>query len=515
VSPAPREKTAGVWLGAGASPLVSGGLNRNGIITLLVCYFLLHLAIRCVISSSAELDESEQLVLGQAWRWGYGPQPPLYTWLQATMFLVFGTNVFALALLKNLLLFSLYYFTYLGAKEISGEEAVSLAAMSALFFMPQIAWESQRDLTHTVLVSASIAWTLYVLIRLLKTRRTCYYLLLGLCAGVGVLAKANFGIFLAGVVLAALSIGRFKAVVSERRILLTLGGFLAITSGYVLWALHHVDATLSRTGKLSMGGEAAGSLVSCLMGLADLGKGVATILLPSLFLYGVVLYRAPLSVAPTDEESDYRKLVGRVLVAGVIITAAMILIFKVSNVKERWIQPLLIPAPVYLALYFRRRMSPERARRIVGLAGLVMVVVLFAVPSRSLLASYFGRQPRLNAPYSELAKQLENAGFDGGLIVAEDRLVGGNMKLFFKQSVVIVPELPALAGSGDLPRLIVWSAKDKDSIPLDLVDFVKSRYPLLDLSSVERHFVDAPYHYSLTERMRLGFILIGTPRRDE
>jgi hypothetical protein len=513
VRPASSEKTAGGWLGAGTKPLVSGGLDSNGIITLLACYFLLHLAIRCVISNSAELDESEQLVLGQAWRWGYGPQPPLYTWLQATMFFLFGTNVFALALLKNLLLFSLYYFTYLGAKEISGEEAVSLAAMSSLFFMPQIAWESQRDLTHSVLVSATVAWTFYVFIRLLKTGRTCYYLLLGLCAGMGVLAKPNFGIFLVGAILAALSIGRFRVVVSERRIVLTVGGFLAVTSGYFLWALHHADATLSRAGKFNMG-EAAGGLVSCLMGLADLGKGVATILLPSLILYGAVLYRAPVSVSPTGEESDYRKLMGRILIAGMIISAAMILIFRVSNVKERWIQPLLIPAPVYLMLAFRGRMSPARARRIVCLAGVVMMMVLFAVPSRSLLASYFGRQPRLNAPYSEIAKQLENAGFDGGLIVAEDRLVGGNMKLFFKHSVVVVPELPALAGPESAPRLIVWSAKEKDSIPSPLLDFVKSRYAL-DPSLLERRFVDAPYHYSSAERLRLGFILTGAQRRDE
>src|SRR5437868_3512212 len=63
---------------ASASPWLAGGRA----FALLGCYFLLQTLFRTLVSDSAELDESEQLLWAQAWQWGYGSDPPLYTWLQ-------------------------------------------------------------------------------------------------------------------------------------------------------------------------------------------------------------------------------------------------------------------------------------------------------------------------------------------------------------------------------------------------------------------------------------------------
>src|SRR5436190_5033019 len=81
-------------------------------ITLLGVFFAAHVLVRLSVSSVANLDESEQLVFTQAWQWGYGPQPPLYTWLQILLFKLFGPSILGLTLLKNTLLFTIYTFTY-------------------------------------------------------------------------------------------------------------------------------------------------------------------------------------------------------------------------------------------------------------------------------------------------------------------------------------------------------------------------------------------------------------------
>ena len=67
-------------------------------------YFAVQVAVRVFISPSLGKDEAEQVLLAQEWAWGYGSQPPLYTWMAILLFRVFGEGVLALALLKNLLL---------------------------------------------------------------------------------------------------------------------------------------------------------------------------------------------------------------------------------------------------------------------------------------------------------------------------------------------------------------------------------------------------------------------------
>src|SRR4051794_35034986 len=84
----------------------------------LVAYFGLQVFTRCCVSNSLQLDEAEQLLLTQTWQWGYGSQPPLYTWLQTICFALFERDVFALSILKNCLLFSIYWFVYLSGKEV-------------------------------------------------------------------------------------------------------------------------------------------------------------------------------------------------------------------------------------------------------------------------------------------------------------------------------------------------------------------------------------------------------------
>src|SRR5262245_33965904 len=77
------------------------GRLRRVILWSLAAYFAGHVVLRLLLSNSLVFDESEQVLMSQAWRLGYGPQPPLYTWLQTAVFSVLGVNVFALTIVKN------------------------------------------------------------------------------------------------------------------------------------------------------------------------------------------------------------------------------------------------------------------------------------------------------------------------------------------------------------------------------------------------------------------------------
>src|SRR5262245_13051750 len=101
-----------VWSQTAFSPPASPGVVR-WLFILLGIYFGLQIVTRSLVSNSLRMDEAEQLLLIQEWSWGYGSQPPLYTWMQKILISAFGINVLALSLLKNALLLSIYSFVFL------------------------------------------------------------------------------------------------------------------------------------------------------------------------------------------------------------------------------------------------------------------------------------------------------------------------------------------------------------------------------------------------------------------
>ena len=189
-------------------------------------YFLLQAISRGLITETLGMDDADQVLLAQKWNWGYGPQPPLYTWLVILFSKAFGLSSFTMALLKNALLFGIYTLTYFIARRLTASHTVALTAAVGLQFMPSIAYEAHRELTHSILASLMVLATLLVFLRLRQTdapRVTQtqgmslsaptispeagwgHYLLLGVLGGLGILSKYNYSIFYGALIIAALS----------------------------------------------------------------------------------------------------------------------------------------------------------------------------------------------------------------------------------------------------------------------------------------------------------------------
>ena len=76
------------------------------IIFFMTLYLLFHLVIRIFLSSTLQLDDSEQIFFGQEFHLGYPiPQPPLYTWLSWLAFKMFGTSLATISVIKYILIF--------------------------------------------------------------------------------------------------------------------------------------------------------------------------------------------------------------------------------------------------------------------------------------------------------------------------------------------------------------------------------------------------------------------------
>src|SRR5262245_55290931 len=119
---------------------------------LLALYLAAHAAIRLELSRSLEFDEAEQLVFVQSPTLGYSAQPPLYTWALFPLVQVFGTNVFALTLLKIGLLGAMYLLLYRVARHVLGDERLACLAAFSPLLVPCFGWEAIRMMTHTALL---------------------------------------------------------------------------------------------------------------------------------------------------------------------------------------------------------------------------------------------------------------------------------------------------------------------------------------------------------------------------
>lgn len=171
--------------------------------------------------------------------------------------------------------------------------SLAVLAAASLLLIPQIGWESQRDLTHSVLAAAVAAATLYVLIRLIERPTPRLYLLL-------------------------------------------------IPHG--LWLLDHWDLASTRTmeklGQTPLGGYGIVRGISSLVSAT--GATVGVLCLIYMLLHGWSVWKRHEGDHYDRQICSFWQQYFRALTA---LLLALVLFFGVMHFKGRWLQPLLFAVP--------------------------------------------------------------------------------------------------------------------------------------------------------------------------
>ena len=230
--------------------MARGWMDRAGFWPLaFVGYFLFQAVWRRATGGALGLDEAQIILDGRGLAWGYGAQPPLYGWLQWAFFRLIPDPILAMALLKNALLASTFLLVYRLLRSAHPPRVAGLAAAS-MMLLPQIAWESQRALTHSVLCTTLAAAAALVFWTRVLPRRPGAHLLFGLVVGLGMLAKANFVFVPVALVLAAASLPELRRGLSPAGIAAAGAVAAAICVGPAIWAFRHPDVAFASTYKL-------------------------------------------------------------------------------------------------------------------------------------------------------------------------------------------------------------------------------------------------------------------------
>jgi len=197
-------------------------------------YCLAFAVSRLMISSTMELDEAEQFLLASSFRWGYPAQPPLYSWIVHIVSSISGLNVFTLILTKYSLLFLFYSVFYLTARSL-WDAGKSLAVTGSLMLFPLYAYEFNRDLSHSILVTLMAVFTCLVYIRMLTKRTVFSYVFIGVCVALGILSKYNFFLFFIALATASLSMREGRHLIFDKRSLLSILVCMIVLLPHLIW----------------------------------------------------------------------------------------------------------------------------------------------------------------------------------------------------------------------------------------------------------------------------------------
>ncbi len=445
-------------------------------------YFLLQIFVRLITTPGLVFDESEQMMLTQYLAIGYNAQPPLYTWMQKLFFVIFGENVFAMAVLKNLLLFSIYIFTYNTARLISDDKKKAALSAFSLLFIPQLMWEAQIDQIHTILLTASTAATVYFYFYTLKNKTLKGFVFLGLAAACGMLAKYNFVIVVFALLCATLLIKEYRQTLLRKELAISIALSAVLILPHYLWVINNMQLATSETlGRMSM--DQQGSyLIDVLHGSLELVSSYVLFVLVFLIFF-FSLFGKNLQKHTRNESKALLIYIGATFVSILII----VFVTQTTNIKERWLQPYLYLLPMLFFLFVDLACVSSKKHNIFIATGLSFcVIVSLLIPLRIMSVDLGSKPHRENYPFQALSEKLSEAGFSKGVILSEDKFTGGNLKLLFHDSTVITPSIPLQKYSLEEPVLVVWQRNNPTPYIQDAT--------LIEASEVVR--LEVPYRYS-------------------
>jgi hypothetical protein len=491
---------------------------------LIAAYLLMHMALRLVMGSTLGLDDAEQALFAQHWLLNYRFRaPPLFTWMLVALSDVIGIGVLALSIIRYGLLALMLTFTYLTARRLIREKA--LAALSTFSFATiyLFGYFSHHDLTHTTALSALLAGSWYVFVRLCELPTMRWYLALGVCFGLGMLSKWNFLMFAIALLLTCLVFPAYRSLVLNWRVAGAGLVAIAIVLPSVLWALHVGPAAGDRVDNL-LGRDQGPFIRNLAAGTFELAKGLLVYPQPFLTMFVIAFGREawygfrngrPVNSATPRVPDSF---VGVFMVIAIALHWLLIPLAGATNFEERLLQPALFMLPAYLFMLLERSGLPlcSISRYLKAVAVVIAATFVTRAAIYAAGADYCRGVCRAFAPFDAVATGLRNGGFNGqGSILASDFHIGGNLRLQFPNARVLQIGYPSTVW----PRpssmgqcLVVWTISPGtiDRVQDRMNSYLVSELRVGTIGRRSQGEIAAPMLGSKTRIYRLQYALFDT-----
>lgn len=465
-------------------------------------YCLAFAVSRLLISPTMELDEAEQFLNGSFFQWGYNSQPPLYSWIVRITAYISGLNIFTLIFVKYGLLFLFYTVFYMTARSLWNARK-SLIVTGSLMLFPIYAYEFNRDLSHSILVTLMASLTCLLYMRMLMERKVFDYILIGFFIALGILSKYNFLLFLIALGTASLSTREGRRIVFDKRSLLSMLVCLAVLLPHIIWIFEenlgsvHYGLRKAQAGELSMS-----SPLNVLVAAASPYTGLMPFFVVFFFFFASFFsFGSRRRGAPAD-------ILTRAVLTGLIIPITGVILFRAGHFAERWLAPVMFMIPLSLFLMVNIDENDRRFKLFGFVCAFTAATVLIVRIVIGFMPDMVRKVEHVHFPFRQLsiqvAKKLDQEGIpfqERITIVTDDAFIAANVMAWIPgMRFVHLRKVRKSASEGkNIPSrdvILLWDAeKLGKAIPDKFLDF----YPSATGVSFE-----APYLHS---RKHAPFVL--------
>lgn len=470
----------------------------NIIYVLVAAYCLLSIIFKVLRPDSLEIDESEQAFLSQYLMLGYGAQPPFYNWLQYGVVALFGISVASLAIVKNALLclfLLIYGFT---ARMLTQDRALPTVAVLGVLTLPPVFLLSQRDLSHTVAALFTVSLFLYGFFRFIKDpNRLSGYLVVGVAVGLGALSKYNFVIVPISTLLAILPEATLRKRLTDWRVLAAVAISIAIVAPHAYWIINNLGhATGVTVAELKEGADRA-RLPHAIQGLVSLAVAAAKSVALTTAVFALIFYRDIGKVLRA--ESLWTRIVGRMIIGCFLFVAVIVIGMGATHIREKWLALFTALIPLYLTLKIdAAEVNPAcRLRALLSVVGIISVGTILMLWARVYIGPMIGDYSFAHTPYNGFARAVKaEFGSTPGLIIVDDRIVAGNLRIQFPDTPIIWTGFPEHQETRPAqgPVLAAWSAENggQNKVP----PRISSQLASLNVRTVDAgpSALDVPYN---------------------
>jgi hypothetical protein len=435
-------------------------------------------ALRLALSDNLQPDDAELVVASQTVRGGYTEQPPLYTWMLWGTFQATGPGLLGHAIVRGALLLTLILLTYLTARHLVPDRRLHAMLTFSALLLPAYGWHAATYLTHSLLLGVAVMTTVYATARVIRDGHTLDYLFLGAAIAVGILAKYNFPLVIAAAVAAAASLPAARKRLLDRRMFLAAGFAIALLLPHLLWLSERWEDVYRLVRSKADRAESPPYWVGVARGL----WAFVVCLAGCVFLVAPLLAWLGRRAARIDSAEPATAWLGRFLLAMAGIHLALVFVLGVTRFQDRWVQPLLLPLPIwYLARFVPATIPAGRIRVLAWVTAALAAGILAGQAAQIAIVERLPGRYGLDLDYPRLARELDAAGYGDATFVAVDREVIGNLVPHLPRATMhycggVEPFQPP-----DGVVVVIWDEERGAYPPLVLMPDVAAGYPAFNV----------------------------------
>jgi hypothetical protein len=395
----------------------------------LLLYFIAHAAIRLIFSDTIQLDDAEQIVLGQELALGYYiPQPPLYTWIYRLVGNFFGEGLAVLTVIKYSMIAAMFVALWGISAYLFNNSIWRIAVTLSFLLLHVFAWHMHVGFTHTIAMMLACAMTFHGFLLLTTDSNWRVISYLSLAIAIGLLSKYGYHLYLLTLLAACLSLPEWRRIVLQPKPILALACALILATPYHVWLYEHRDWLIQSVARKFVGEHKVG------IGWLQPEMAMLEYLSPLILIMFWVEPRY-LKYLRSPSTSPAEALLSRfhLLVFGLLILATMTA--SLDYFKARWMTPFMFLMPFWLLVHLQQ-LGERKALRLVATATTLSLIIFLGRTGDFIISPYLGREERVHLPIVKAIAELPDACRQASAVLAVNNFIAAHVRTSWPDKVV-------------------------------------------------------------------------------